>query len=40
VRLGVILTGNAAFDLGQVVRHPHLETTLHQMEETLIIVAG
>jgi sugar-specific transcriptional regulator TrmB len=39
VRLGVILTGNAAFDLGQVVRHPHLETTLHQMEETLIIVA-
>ncbi|GIV99031.1 TrmB family transcriptional regulator [Roseiflexus sp.] len=39
VRLGVILTGNAPFDLGQVVRHPHLETTLHQMEETLMIVA-
>ncbi len=39
VHLGVILTGSAPFTLGQAVRHPHLETTLHQMEETLIVVA-
>ncbi|MGB9633545.1 MAG: TrmB family transcriptional regulator [Chloroflexaceae bacterium] len=39
VALGVILTGNTAFELGQVVRHPKRETELHQMEETLIVVA-
>ncbi len=39
VALGVILTGNAPFALGQVVRHPKRETELHQMEETLIVVA-
>lgn len=39
VSLGVILTGDAPFDLGQVVRHPKRETQLHRMEETLIVVA-
>lgn len=39
VALGVILTGNAPFAFGQVVRHPKRETELHQMEETLIVVA-
>jgi HTH-type transcriptional regulator, sugar sensing transcriptional regulator len=39
VPLGVILTGRAAFDLGQVVRHPPEETALHRMQETLIVVA-
>lgn len=39
VRLGVILTGQADFDLGQVVRHPQRETELHRMEETLVVVA-
>lgn len=39
IGLGVILTGDAPFDLGQVVRHPKRETELHRMEETLIIVA-
>jgi Cd2+/Zn2+-exporting ATPase len=39
VGLGVILTGQAAFELGQVVRHPPEETALHGMQETLIVVA-
>jgi len=39
VRLGVMLTGRAEFNLGQVVRHPQRETELHQMRETLIVVA-
>lgn len=39
VQLGVILTGKAAFGLGQVVRHPPHETELHGMQETLIVVA-
>ncbi|NJN17789.1 MAG: TrmB family transcriptional regulator [Oscillochloris sp.] len=39
VNLGVILTGDAAFDFGQVVRHPKRETELHRMQETLIVVA-
>jgi Cd2+/Zn2+-exporting ATPase len=39
VQLGVMLTGHASFDLGQVVRHPRRETELHRMEETLIVVA-
>jgi sugar-specific transcriptional regulator TrmB len=39
VSLGVILTGDAPFDLGQVVRHPKRETELHRMEESLIVVA-
>jgi Cd2+/Zn2+-exporting ATPase len=39
VKLGVILTGDADFTAGQVVRHPHRETELHRMEETLIVVA-
>ncbi len=39
VALGVILTGNMPFTLGQVVRHPKRETALHRMQETLIIVA-
>ncbi|MCG8350741.1 MAG: TrmB family transcriptional regulator [Chloroflexales bacterium] len=38
VQLGVMLTGKANFDLGQVVRHPRRETELHRMEETLIVV--
>lgn len=39
VTLGVILTGQADFHLGQVVRHPPTETQLHRMQETLIVVA-
>ncbi|MBP1467796.1 TrmB family transcriptional regulator [Candidatus Chloroploca sp. M-50] len=39
VALGVILTGDISFELGQVVRHPKRETELHRMEETLIVVA-
>jgi Cd2+/Zn2+-exporting ATPase len=39
VHLGVILTGQAPFDVGQVVRHPRRETELHRMEETLVVVA-
>jgi Cd2+/Zn2+-exporting ATPase len=39
VTLGVILTGEAEFALGQVVRHPERETELHRMQETLIVVA-
>lgn len=39
VSLGVILTGDAPFELGQVVRHPKRETELHRMVETLIVVA-
>lgn len=39
VALGVILTGDAPFELGQVVRHPKRETELHRMRETVIIVA-
>jgi Cd2+/Zn2+-exporting ATPase len=39
IRLGVMLTGQADFDLGQVVRHPPHETELHRMQETLIVVA-
>jgi Cd2+/Zn2+-exporting ATPase len=39
VELGVMLTGTAEFNLGRVVRHPPHETELHQMVETLIIVA-
>ncbi len=39
VALGVILTGDTSFALGQVVRHPKRETELHRMQETLIVVA-
>jgi Cd2+/Zn2+-exporting ATPase len=39
VSLGVILTGQTDFHLGQVVRHPERETELHRMQETLIVVA-
>ncbi|NTU79780.1 MAG: TrmB family transcriptional regulator [Chloroflexales bacterium] len=39
VGLGVILTGDAPFGLGQVVRHPKRETELHRLGETLIVVA-
>jgi HTH-type transcriptional regulator, sugar sensing transcriptional regulator len=39
VALGVMLTGEAPFALGQVVRHPRRETELHRMLETLIVVA-
>lgn len=39
VTLGAMLTGNADFSVGQVVRHPPRETELHRMEETLIVVA-
>ncbi|NJM08142.1 TrmB family transcriptional regulator, partial [Candidatus Gracilibacteria bacterium] len=39
VALGVLLTGDAQFGLGQVVRHPRRETELHRMNETLIVVA-
>jgi Cd2+/Zn2+-exporting ATPase len=38
VALGVMITGDASFDLGQVVRHPKRETELHHMVETLIVV--
>ncbi|MBX0327909.1 TrmB family transcriptional regulator [Oscillochloris sp. ZM17-4] len=37
--LGVILTGDLPFELGQVVRHPKRETQLHRMQETLIVVS-
>ncbi|MFV9504067.1 MAG: TrmB family transcriptional regulator [Oscillochloridaceae bacterium umkhey_bin13] len=39
IALGVILTGDLPFDLGQVVRHPKRETELHRMQETLIVVS-
>lgn len=39
VTLGVMLTGEKNFDLGQVVHHPKRETEIHRMEETLIVVA-
>lgn len=39
VTLGVMLTGQADFELGQVVRHPGHETELHGMRETLLLVA-
>jgi HTH-type transcriptional regulator, sugar sensing transcriptional regulator len=39
VQLGVLLTGTAPFELGQVVRHPPRETELHGMRETLMVVA-
>lgn len=39
VSLGTLLTGDAPFNLGQVVRHPKRETELHRMQESLIIVA-
>ncbi len=39
VSLGVILTGDADFEVGQVVRHPKRETELHRMTESLIVVA-
>jgi Cd2+/Zn2+-exporting ATPase len=39
VSLGVILTGDMLFALGQVVRHPKRETELHRMKETLIVVS-
>lgn len=39
VALGVILTGDLPFEVGQVVRHPKRETALHRMQETLIVVA-
>lgn len=39
VTLGVMLTGDTPFELGQVVRHPKRETELHRMQETLIVVA-
>ena len=38
VRLGVMLTGDQPFDLGQVIRHPQHETELHGMRETLMVV--
>ena len=38
VTLGVLLTGDADFNLGEAVRHPHRETELHHIEETLIVV--
>jgi HTH-type transcriptional regulator, sugar sensing transcriptional regulator len=39
VELGVMLTGDADFGFGQVVRHPKRETELHGMVESLIVVA-
>ena len=38
VTLGTMLTGQATFDVGQVVRHPPHETDLHGMRETLLVV--
>lgn len=38
VQLGIMLTGEQPFELGQVVRHPPLETELHGMRETLMVV--
>jgi Cd2+/Zn2+-exporting ATPase len=37
VTLGVMLTGQAQFDTGQVIRHPPHETELHGMRETLLV---
>lgn len=39
VNLGIILTGESTFELGQVVHHPKHETELHRMQETLVVVA-
>jgi Cd2+/Zn2+-exporting ATPase len=39
VHLGVMLTGQSSFGIGQVVRHPRHETELHRMQETIMIVA-
>lgn len=39
VQLGVMLTGERDLPFGQVVRHPHRETEIHHMEETLLVVA-
>lgn len=39
VTLGCMLTGQADFAVGQVVRHPNHETEIHGMRETLLIVA-
>jgi sugar-specific transcriptional regulator TrmB len=39
VHLGVMLTGQSSFDVGQVVRHPRHETELHRMQETIMVVA-
>jgi HTH-type transcriptional regulator, sugar sensing transcriptional regulator len=39
VQLGVMLTGEAPFGFGQVVRHPPHETELHGMRETLMVIA-
>lgn len=39
VRLGVMLTGDATFDVGDVIRHPKHETELHQLGGTILAVA-
>lgn len=39
VEIGAVLTGEADLALGQAVRHPPLETELHEMAGTLLVVA-
>lgn len=38
ISLGVMLTGDGNFDLGEVIRHPKHETELHHLEGTFVVV--
>jgi len=38
VRLGIMLTGDAEFDAGEVIHHPKRETELHQLGGAIVIV--
>ena len=38
LKIGVMLTGDADFDVGEVIRHPKNETVLHHLEETFVAV--
>ncbi|MDA3950066.1 MAG: hypothetical protein PF508_12720 [Spirochaeta sp.] len=39
VHLGVMLTGDADFGVGEVIRHPKHETELHQLGGAILVVA-
>jgi Cd2+/Zn2+-exporting ATPase len=39
VRLGVMLTGDVEFTIGEVIRHPKHETELHQLGGAILVVA-
>lgn len=39
VKLGVMLTGEASFSVGEVIRHPKRETELHHLEDSLVVTA-